>query len=141
MTPVRPSVWAPDRTRVRLRAEERDVELTRDDRGWWHAPDPLEPGTGYAFVLDDDDTPLPDPRSRWQPHGVHGPSRVYDHGAYRWTDQAWTGRALPGSVIYELHIGTFTPGRTFDSAIGRLDYLADLGVSLVEVMPVNAFDG
>ena len=93
------------------------------------------------FWLDDDDTPLPDPRSRWQPDGVHGPSRVYDHAAFRWTDQAWTGRALPGSVLYELHIGTFTPGRTFDSAIERLDYLAELGVDLVEVMPVNAFDG
>jgi len=137
----RPSVWAPGRTRVRLRAEHRDVELTEDDRGWWHGPDPLEPGTDYAFLLDDDDTPLPDPRSRWQPDGVHGPSRVYDHSAYAWTDRAWTGRALPGAVIYELHIGTFTPGGTFDSAIERLDYLAELGIDLVEVMPVNAFDG
>ncbi len=141
MTPFHPSVWAPDRQRVRLRAEHRDVELTKDASGWWHAPDPLDPGTDYAFLVDDDDTPLPDPRSRWQPEGVHGPSRVYDHAAYRWTDQAWTGRALPGSVIYELHIGTFTPGRTFDSAIEQLDYLAELGVDLVEVLPVNAFDG
>ena len=99
MTSFRPSVWAPDRQRVRLRAEHRDVELTKDAAGWWHAPDPLDPGTDYAFLVDDDDTPLPDPRSSWQPEGVHGPSRVYDHAAYRWTDQAWTGRALPGSVI------------------------------------------
>jgi maltooligosyltrehalose trehalohydrolase len=141
VTSFRPSVWAPDRQRVRLRAEHRDVELTKDAAGWWHAPDPLDPGTDYAFLVDDDDTPLPDPRSHWQPEGVHGPSRAYDHAAYRWTDEAWTGRALPGSVIYELHIGTFTPGRTFDSAIEQLDYLAELGVDLVEVMPVNAFDG
>ena len=141
VTPFHPSVWAPDRQRVRLHAEDRDVELVKDDHGWWRAPDPLDPGTDYAFKLDDDDTPLPDPRSVWQPEGVHGPSRVYDHSAYAWTDQAWTGRALPGAVIYELHIGTFTAGRTFDAAIERLDYLADLGVDLVEVMPVNAFDG
>jgi maltooligosyltrehalose trehalohydrolase len=114
--------------------------MSRGDGDWWHAPDPLLPGADYAYLLDDD-TPLPDPRSQWQPHGVSGPSRVYDHAAFRWTDAGWTGRALPGSVLYELHIGTFTPGRTFDAAIERLDYLADLGIDLVEVMPVNAFDG
>ena len=103
--------------------------------------EPLLPGADYAYLLDDDDTPLSDPRSQWQPHGVFGPSRSYDHSAFRWTDADWTGRALPGSVLYELHIGTFTPGRTFDSAIERLDYLADLGIDLIEVMPVNAFDG
>jgi maltooligosyltrehalose trehalohydrolase len=135
------SVWAPDRQRVRLLSRSEEMDLTRDDRGWWHPAEPLAPGTDYAFLLDDDDTPLPDPRSRWQPNGVHAPSRVYDHAAYRWTDGAWTGRALPGSVLYELHIGTFTPGGTFDSALERLDHLVDLGIDLVEVMPVNAFDG
>ena len=115
--------------------------MTRDDHAWWHPPEPLLPGTDYAYLLDDDDTPLADPRSLWQPEGVFGPSRSYDHSAFRWTDGAWTGRALPGSVLYEMHIGTFTPGRTFDAAIERLDYLADLGVNLVEVMPVNAWDG
>jgi 1,4-alpha-glucan branching enzyme len=72
---------------------------------------------------------------------VHAVSRVYDHDTFEWTDQAWTGRALPGSVLYELHIGTFTPGGTFDSAIERLDHLVELGIDLVEVMPVNAVDG
>ncbi len=110
--------------------------------GWWYREVSGAPhGTDYAFLLGDDPTPLPDPRSRWQPHGVHGPSRRYDHGAFGWTDSGWTGRALPGSVLYELHIGTFTPEGTFDAAIGRLDHLADLGADLVEVMPVNAFDG
>jgi maltooligosyltrehalose trehalohydrolase len=146
VTSVRPSVWhpavwAPDRTRVRLHANGLDAELTQDDHGWWHGPDPLQPGTGYAFLLDDDDTPLPDPRSRWQPDGVHGPSRVYDHAAYGWTDQAWTGRALPGAVIYELHIGTFTAGGTFDAAVKQLDHLVDLGVTAIELMPVAAFPG
>ena len=135
------SVWAPGRNRVRIRIAEETFGMSRGDGDWWHAPGPLLPGADYAYLLDDDDTPLPDPRSQWQPHGVFGPSRVYDHAAFRWTDAGWTGRALPGSVLYELHIGTFTPGRTFDAAIERLDYLADLGIDLVEVMPVNAFDG
>ena len=134
-------VWAPDPDLVRMRVNAQIVEMTRDGHGWWHPPEPLLPGTDYAYLLDDDDTPMADPRSQWQPEGVFGPSRSYDHSAFRWTDGAWQGRALPGSVLYELHIGTFTPGRTFDAAIERLDYLADLGVDLVEVMPVNAFDG
>ena len=134
-------VWAPDPELVRMRANDQTFEMTRDDHAWWHPPEPLLPGTDYAYLLDDDDTPLADPRSQWQPEGVFGPSRSYDHSAFRWTDGAWTGRALPGSVLYEMHIGTFTPGRTFDAAIERLDYLAGLGVNLVEVMPVNAWDG
>src|SRR3954453_1166772 len=64
------------------------------------------PGTDYAYVLSDHDIPLPDPRSPWQPGGVHGPSRVYDHAAFAWSDHAWTGRQLPGSVLYEMHVGT-----------------------------------
>jgi maltooligosyltrehalose trehalohydrolase len=136
------TVWAPSRERVRVRVDGADHEMTSGDGGWWHAD---VSGTDYAFLLGDDGEPgqkaLPDPRSLWQPDGVHGPSRVYDHDAFEWTDQAWTGRALPGSVLYELHIGTFTPGGTFDSAIERLDHLVDLGISLVEVMPVNSFDG
>jgi maltooligosyltrehalose trehalohydrolase len=135
------SVWAPDHRRVRLWTAQEEFELTRDERDWWHPPQPLAPGTDYAFLLDDDDRPLPDPRSLWQPHGVHGPSRSYDHASFRWSDAAWTGRALPGSVLYELHIGTFTPEGTFDAAIQRLDHLVDLGIDMVEVMPVNAFDG
>ncbi|HYZ52039.1 MAG TPA: malto-oligosyltrehalose trehalohydrolase [Streptosporangiaceae bacterium] len=138
------SVWAPDRRRVRLLAgfeAPEELELFRGEGGWWHAPEPLPPGTDYALLLDDDETPLPDPRSLWQPRGVHGPSRSYDHAAFRWSDAAWTGRALPGSVLYELHIGTFTPAGTFDAAIERLDHLVDLGIDMVEVMPVNAFDG
>ncbi|HEX5405747.1 MAG TPA: malto-oligosyltrehalose trehalohydrolase [Pseudonocardiaceae bacterium] len=135
------SVWAPDRERVRVRVAGADHEMSRDDGGWWHAAAPDEPGTDYAFLLGDDRTPLPDPRSLWQPDGVHGPSRRYDHGAFGWTDGSWRGRALPGAVLYELHIGTFTDGGTFDSAIGRLDHLVDLGITLVEVLPVNSFDG
>ncbi|MBB6172011.1 maltooligosyltrehalose trehalohydrolase [Nocardiopsis mwathae] len=136
------SVWAPGCERVRVRACGADHPMAPAGEGWWQADVPgAAPGTDYAFLLDDDPTPLPDPRSQRQPHGVHGPSRRHDHAEFPWNDAAWTGRALPGSVLYELHIGTFTPEGTFDAAIGRLDHLADLGVDLVEVMPVNAFDG
>lgn len=135
------SVWCPDADRVRVRVGGLDHEMRRADGGWWRADVEAPAGTDYAFLLGDDDTPLPDPRSTWQPHGVHGASRVYDQDAFAWTDHDWAGRSLERSVIYELHIGTFTPGRTFDAAIERLDHLVDLGVDLVEVLPVNSFDG
>jgi maltooligosyltrehalose trehalohydrolase len=132
------TVWAPGQERVRVRVDGADHDMTLRDNDWWYSE---ATGTDYAFLLGVSDEPLPDPRSRRQPSGVHGPSRVYDHSAFGWTDQAWTGRALPGGVLYELHIGTFTEGGTFDSAIERLDHLVELGVTFVEVMPVNAFDG
>jgi maltooligosyltrehalose trehalohydrolase len=138
-------VWAPHRDRVVLRLGVDDpVEhpMRRAEDGWWQAEVPgAGAGTDYAFLLDDDPRPLPDPRSRWQPRGVHGPSRRYEHDAYSWSDQAWTGRTLPGSVLYELHVGTFTPAGTLEAAAARLDHLVELGVDLVELMPVNAFDG
>ncbi|GIJ39602.1 malto-oligosyltrehalose trehalohydrolase [Micromonospora andamanensis] len=135
------TVWAPEAKRVRLHlpgAADHEMRAGRD--GWWRVEVP-EPGTDYAFLLDDDDQPLPDPRSAWQPSGVHGPSRVYDHAAFRWTDGSWTGRQLPGSILYELHVGTFTPEGTFDAAVGKLDHLVELGVDLIELLPVNAFNG
>ncbi|PPK64035.1 malto-oligosyltrehalose trehalohydrolase [Actinokineospora auranticolor] len=134
-------VWAPERSRVRVEVGGARHELARDSRGWWRTDITAAPGDDYAFLVDEDEKPLPDPRSRWQPSGVHGPSRRYDHGAFQWTDAGWRGRALPGSVLYELHIGTFTPEGTFDSAITRLDHLVALGIDLVEVLPINAFDG
>ena len=134
-------VWAPEWQRVRLRLGDRVLPMRGHD-GWWRADVPgAGPGTDYGFLLGDDDKLLPDPRSVWQPEGVHGPSRLYDHSAFQWSDGGWTGRALPGSVIYELHVGTFTPGGTFDAAVERLDHLVDLGVDLVELLPVNAFNG
>jgi len=136
------TVWAPLRERVRVVVDGAEYELARTTGGWWGADiSGAESAADYAFRLDEEDTPLPDPRSRWQPNGVHAASRVYDHAAFKWTDDHWTGRALAGSVLYELHIGTFTPAGTFDSAIERLDYLVELGIDLVEVMPVNAVDG
>jgi maltooligosyltrehalose trehalohydrolase len=117
-------------------------ELTVDDDGWWSGEvGDVEAGTDYGFMIDDDDTVRPDPRSHWQPNGVHSMSRLYDTHAYVWLDTYWTGRDLPGSVVYEMHVGTFTPEGTFDSAIDRLNHLAHLGVTHVELLPVNAFNG
>ncbi|MGA3524838.1 malto-oligosyltrehalose trehalohydrolase [Melissospora conviva] len=147
------AVWAPYARRVRLLldAEARRRPpgpgapgrmMHRQAGGWWRLSVPQAvPGTDYAFALDDDAQPLPDPRSAWQPAGVHGPSRVYDHDRFPWTDQGRAGRALPGSVLYELHVGTFTPEGTFDAAAARLGHLAALGVDVVQLLPVNAFNG
>jgi maltooligosyltrehalose trehalohydrolase len=134
-------VWAPEKTvRLVTRGTERDMERT--DGGWWRLDVPgAGPGDDYGYLLPDHDGPLPDPRSSWQPDGVHGLSRVYDHTAFTWTDQSWTGRRLPGAVLYELHVGTFTAEGTFDAAVARLDHLVDLGVDLIELLPVNAFNG
>ncbi|MFF5216849.1 malto-oligosyltrehalose trehalohydrolase [Micromonospora sp. NPDC000442] len=135
------TVWAPEAKRVRLHLPDAaDHEMRAGRDGWWRVEVP-DAGTDYAFLLDDDDQPLPDPRSAWQPSGVHGPSRIYDQAAFEWTDGSWTGRQLPGSILYELHVGTFTPEGTFDAAIGKLDHLVDLGVDLIELLPVNAFNG
>ena len=114
------------------------------DGGWWGVGDD-GPAQGadhdYAYLIDDDETPIPDPRSRRQPSGVHGRSRTVDAASFVWTDASWTGRQLAGAVIYELHLGTFTPEGTLDAAGGKLEHLVDLGITHVELMPVNAFNG
>ncbi len=135
------SVWAPKATRVALVRGDVRHACTRDERGWWRVDVPdVRPGDDYACALDDGD-PLPDPRSAWQPAGVHGPSRVVDHDAFRWTDAGWQAPPLASGVIYELHVGTFTPAGTFAGAIARLDHLVELGVTHVELMPVAEFSG
>ncbi|MBA3523693.1 MAG: malto-oligosyltrehalose trehalohydrolase [Geodermatophilaceae bacterium] len=136
------AVWGPFPDRVSVRVDGSDHPMSRDRAGWWTAHVPgAGPGSDYGFLLDGEDTAIPDPRSRRQPDGVHGLSRRYDDAAFAWTDRGWTGRVLPGSVIYEMHIGTFTREGTFDAAAGRLDHLVDLGVSTVELLPVNGFNG
>lgn len=97
-------------------------------------------GTDYFFRVDGR-RERPDPVSRWQPHGVHGPSRVFDLDAFHWNDSGWKGIPLEDYVIYELHIGTFTPAGTFGAAIARLDYLRDVGITAIEIMPVAQFSG
>ncbi|MBO9555650.1 malto-oligosyltrehalose trehalohydrolase [Cellulomonas sp.] len=134
-------VWAPaaHQVDVVLTATGERSPLARVGGGWWDGAT-LEPGTDYAFSLDGG--PLrPDPRSRWQPDGVHGPSRVLDPASWTWTDDGWSGVDVRGRVLYELHVGTFTPGGTLDSAVEHLDDLVALGVDVVELMPLAAFDG
>ncbi|OBF11802.1 malto-oligosyltrehalose trehalohydrolase [Mycobacterium sp. ACS4331] len=135
------AVWGPRPDRVQLDVDGTRYPMTRSADGWWRASAPATVSSRYGFVLDDDPTVLPDPRSPRQPDGVHAPSALWDAAAATWGDAAWAGRSVEGAVIYELHIGTFTPGSTFDSAIERLDHLVELGVDFVEVMPVNAFAG
>ncbi|MDQ6648734.1 MAG: malto-oligosyltrehalose trehalohydrolase [Actinomycetota bacterium] len=134
-------VWAPAASAVAVQIDGEQHAMSLGSDGWW-SRDILEarPGSDYLFVLDGGDA-LPDPRSAWQPAGVNGPSRLVDHAAFEWSDQAWRGMPLAGSVVYELHVGTFTPEGTFDAAAARLDHLVELGVSLVELLPVNGFSG
>ena len=134
-------VWAPLADPVRLRVGDQTVTMTAEGDGWWSATAEAPAGTDYGFLLNDSDDLIPDPRSRWQPSGVHGASRIYDESAFTWTDQHWAGRPLTGAVIYELQIATFTGGGTFDTAIARLEHLVALGVTHVEVLPVNAVNG
>ncbi|MCU1359005.1 MAG: 1,4-alpha-glucan branching protein [Ilumatobacteraceae bacterium] len=138
---MNPRVWAPAAGRVSMVADGRSSIMCSEGDGWWSADIGITDGIDYGFVLDDDQRVLPDPRSRWQPNGVHEPSRWFDSDGFAWTDHQWTGRQLAGSVIYELHLGTFTPEGTLDSAVDRLDHLVELGVDAVELLPVNAFDG
>ena len=108
--------------------------------GWWVSPEPLSPGTRYLLAVDDN-PPFPDPRTRRQPEGVHGPSEIVDVASFPWTDAQWTGIPARGAITYELHVGTFTPEGTFAAAIEKLPHLVDLGVDLIEVMPIVPVPG
>ncbi len=134
-------VWAPRAERVDLVAGDRAVPMEGpDDHGWFRVEAEVTPGDDYAYRLDGGDL-SPDPRSPWQPHGVHGPSRLVDHGTFQWTDAGWAGADPAAAVIYELHVGTFSPEGTFDGVIARLPHLVDLGVDTVELLPVAQFPG
>lgn len=134
------TLWAPraEAVSVVLPTQDRTVVMQAVGAGWWSAP-ALAAGTDYAFSLDGGQ-PLPDPRSPWQPHGVHDASRTFDASAFEW-EAGWAGIEAPGAVHYELHVGTFTPEGTLDAAIERLPHLVDVGVQMIELMPVAAFDG
>jgi maltooligosyltrehalose trehalohydrolase len=138
------AVWAPhagERVEVVLADARHPMEPARS--GWWRADldDADAPvGTPYAFSLDGAD-PLPDPRAVRLPDGPEAPAAVFDVADFAWTDARWSGVDLSRAVVYELHVGTFTATGTFDAAVERLDHLVDLGVDLVEVMPVNTFPG
>jgi len=137
----RTAVWAPFAARVDVACAGQRYAMRSGGGGWWDADVPaLRPGADYAFHLDGG-PPLPDPRSAHQPHGVHGASRWVDHAAHAWECPATEHPLTRASAIYELHAGTFTPAGTFDAAREKLGHLRELGITHVEVMPVNAFSG
>ena len=139
-------VWAPTRGQVGLvldplGAAPRCERLQRASDGTFGGTfDTVRPGDLYMYLLDGEG-PYPDPCSRYQPHGVHGPSAVVDPSAFEWSDRGWQGVALGRTVIYELHVGTFTPAGTFAGVTEQLPYLAGLGVTAIELMPVADFPG
>lgn len=137
-------VWAPRARGVAVvigEAARPPIPLAHEGDGYFSSVvSGVGHGARYRYCLDDGD-PLPDPASRFQPLGVHGPSQVLDQGRYHWHDGEWRGIPLERYIIYELHVGTFTPQGTFDGVISRLDYLVELGVTAVELMPVAQFPG
>ncbi len=135
------SVWAPAAKSVELVTPERRVALTVDDQGHWQGEvDAADLRGGYRYSIDGG-KPLPDPRSRWQPQGVHGPSHVAELRRAAAPVAQFRPKALCDAVIYELHVGTFTPDGTYAAARGRLDHLVDLGITHVEIMPLATFPG
>lgn len=149
--PHRFEVWAPGAREVCVLTGSPGWQVTQAEDatrtlcvpgkdGWWTADVAVPRVCDYMFSLNGG-APLPDPRSAWQPHGVHGPSRVFRAADYQWTTPADAGHDWPGSVLYELHVGTFTPEGTLAAARQRLPYLRDLGITMVQLMPVAAFEG
>ena len=137
---MRPAVWAPAAAAVDLVLDETRIPMSAGERGWWRADQDLPTGAHYRFALDGGE-PLADPRALRLPDGPEGPAQVVDLAAHPWGDGGWAGVRLPGAVVYELHVGTFTPEGTLDAAVTRLDHLVDLGVDLVEVLPLASFPG
>ncbi len=132
-------IWAPAAKKVEIKIDKDTALMNSVEDGWWSAKAPDH--AFYSLVIDGEAPPVPDPRSPWQPEGVHGASQLVDQTRFPWTDQRWQAPPLASAVIYELHIGTFTPAGTFLSAIERLDHLVSLGITHVELMPVNEFPG
>ena len=136
-------VWAPKVKKMALRWRDQTLAMEGPNkRGWWTLKvEEAGCGDDYGFLMDDNETAYPDPRSLRQPDGVHGLSRLYNHADFEWHDELWRGSPRAGAIIYELHIGTFSEQGTFDGAIEHLDHLVELGVSHVEIMPVAEFSG
>lgn len=135
-------VWAPFRDSVAVHIvspHDQVIPLQQDEWGYWQETVKADPGTLYVYQLDGS-LERPDPASHYQPEGVHESSQVVDHH-FDWTDESWQGIPLKDLIIYELHVGTFTPEGTFESIIPRLSYLQDLGITAIEIMPVAQFPG
>jgi maltooligosyltrehalose trehalohydrolase len=137
------AVWAPLAKTVEVQADGRRAPMEGpDEQGWWRAEiESAGTGTEYGFSVDGSEKVYPDPRSLWQPHGVHALSRVYSQAAFPWQHAGFQPPPLSSAIVYELHVGTFTPEGTLDAAIEKLEYLRDLGVTHVQLMPVAAFAG
>jgi maltooligosyltrehalose trehalohydrolase len=136
------TVWAPKVKKIAVKIGDTVTPMNGpNEKGWWRVKADAGPGADYGFLIDDDPTVYPDPRSLRQRYGVHGLSTLYNHKAFHWNDPFWQGPPLTGAVIYEMHIGTFTPQGTFDAAIEKLPFLYDLGVTHLEIMPVASFAG
>jgi maltooligosyltrehalose trehalohydrolase len=137
-------LWAPNLEAVQLHLLNRDELLARlqpEDKGYHRTVIAnIEPGARYVYLLPDG-RELPDPVSRYQPDGVHGPSSVVDPRAFQWSDQAWDGLALEDYIFYEIHVGTYTAAGTFDAVISHLGRLRELGITAIEIMPVAQFPG
>jgi maltooligosyltrehalose trehalohydrolase len=137
-------VWAPGRKSVEVVFEGglAPQPLQAEENGYFSGfAEGASAGALYRFRLDGSENPLPDPASRFQPEGPHGPSQVVDPAAYRWNDQHWPGVKLPGQVLYEMHVGTFTREGTWPAAAGELPELAATGITVIEMMPVADFPG
>ena len=140
-------VWAPGRQRVEVVFEDRlnrqSLALLEPEPGGYFSGHVADAWTGlrYRYRLDDDTTLYPDPASRFQPSGPHGPSEILDPSSFRWTDNDWPGAALKGQVLYELHVGTFTVKGTWAAAARELPELTRLGVTCLEIMPIADFPG
>jgi maltooligosyltrehalose trehalohydrolase len=136
-------VWGPRAHKMALVWRGKSLPMDGPNRrGWWTLEVPeAQCSDDYAFLIDDDPTPYPDPRSLQQPAGVHGASRLYDHAAFEWHDASWRGLPNSSAILYEIHIGTFSAAGTFDGAIEHLPYLHDLGITHVELLPVAEFAG
>ena len=135
-------VWAPAQQNVSVELEDgRGFPLVRELDGYFSAVLPVEPGTRYWLRLGHEEQRFADPASRFQPLGLAGPSEIIDATGFEWTDAGWQGLSPEGQILYELHIGTFTPEGTWSAAIGRLPHLRDLGITAVELLPAAEFQG
>ncbi len=138
------SLWSPFLKRAELKVvspEERTISMEGDSAGYWRVlAENVFPGTLYLYSLDGE-RDRPDPASQFQPRGVHGPSQVIDHNLFNWQDGLWRGIDLSGMIIYELHVGTFTPGGTLEEIIPRINELRDMGINTLELMPMAQFPG
>jgi malto-oligosyltrehalose trehalohydrolase len=138
---VRFRLWAPACEHITVEISGKELPMHAVDEGWHElVTDRAIEGTHYRFVLPDG-MRVPDPASRYQPEDVHGPSELVNPAKWVWTDSGWNGRPWHEAVVYELHIGAFTEAGTFQSTIEKLDYLADLGITAIELMPVADFPG